>query len=259
MLRALDGGLDNLTNVRGGELDFAVVQSDAQFYAYNGTNLFFGNRLADLRSVFSIHSEPFQIVVAGDLEIDGWAGLKGRRVSIGNPGSGQRVTMEMLMKANGTRLEDFSGIAEFTSTEQSKALCDGKIDAYVYAAGVPNAGEAMAADGCGARIISLDGDVERKLVAEHSYFAFTTIPKGTYKTIEKDIVTFGVKATFVTSGRLSEDVVYEVTRAVFENFDDFRRLHHALEALDRAKMIKDGLTAPLHPGAVRYYKEKGWM
>jgi TRAP transporter TAXI family solute receptor len=253
------GSIYNITNVRGGELDFAVVQSDAQSYAYSGTDLFAGSRFPDLRSVFSVHSEPFQIVVAGDSGIDSWDGLKGRRVSIGNLGSGQRATMEMLMKAHGTRLEDFSAVQEYTSTEQSKALCDGKIDAYVYAAGVPNAGEAMAADGCGARIISLDGDIEKKLVAEHSYFVFTAIPKGTYKTTTKDVITFGVKATFVTSARLSENVVYEVVRAVFDNFDEFRRLHPALERLEPDQMIRDGLTAPLHPGAIRYYKERGWM
>lgn len=163
------------------------------------------------------------------------------------------------MAAYGTKKSDFKIATELTSTEQSKALCDGKIDAYGYTVGVPNAGVSIATDGCDAKIINLNTDVEKKLVDGNSFYAFATIPKGTYKTTDSDVTTFGVMATFVTSADVPADVVYEVARAVFENLDDFRKLHPAFRNLDPKKMIKNALSAPLHPGALKYYKEKGWI
>ncbi|MCH2416898.1 MAG: TAXI family TRAP transporter solute-binding subunit [Acidimicrobiales bacterium] len=167
--------------------------------------------------------------------------------------------MEVLMAAHGTATSDFKVATELTSSEQSKALCDGKIDAYGYTVGVPNSGVAMATDGCGARIINLNSNVEAKLVADNPFYAFATIPAGTYKTSDSDVTTFGVKATFVSSSTVPEEVVYEVVRAVFENLDDFRKLHPAFAHLSPDQMISDGLSAPLHKGAIKYYKEKGWM
>ncbi len=253
------GSTYNIGNIRVGELDFGVAQSDWQYHAYNGTSKFKGKQFSKLRAVFSVHPEPYHIIVRGGSGIKSWADLKGKRFNIGNPGSGQRGTTEVLMAAYGTTKSDFKLATELTSTEQSKALCDGKIDAYGYTVGVPNAGVSMATDGCGAEIINLAGAVEKKLVDANAYYAFATIPKGTYKTSSSDVTTFGVMATFVTSADVPDQVVYEVTRAVMENLDDFRALHPAFANLDPKKMIKDGLSAPLHAGAVKYYTEKGWM
>ena len=253
------GSVYNINNIREAELDFGVAQSDWQHHAYNGTSKFEGNAFSKIRAVFSVHPEPFHLIVGDDSGIRGWDDLNGKRVNIGNPGSGQRGTMEVLMAEHGTTNSDFKIATELTSTEQSKALCDGKIDAYGYTVGVPNAGVSVATDGCDAKIINLNGPVEQKLVRGNPFYAFATIPKGTYKTTTSDVTTFGVMATFVTSSDVPEDVVYEVTRAVFENLDDFRNLHPAFRNLDPEKMIADGLSAPLHPGAAKYYKEKGWM
>lgn len=249
----------NIGQIGQGELDFGVAQSDWQFHASNGSSKWEGKRQGKLRAVFSVHPEPFHIIVGKDSGINSWADLKGKRVNIGNPGSGQRGTMEVLMKAHGTTTDDFKIATELTSSEQSKALCDGKIDAYGYTVGVPNAGVAIATDGCDARIINLNSSVEKKLVDENPFYAFATIPAGTYKTTSSDVTTFGVKATFVSSTDTADDVVYEVVRAVFENIDNFRKLHPAFAHLSHEQMISDGLSAPLHPGAVRYFKEQGWM
>jgi TRAP transporter TAXI family solute receptor len=253
------GSTYNIAKIAEGELDFGVTQSDWQHHAYNGTNRFEGRRFDKLRAVFSLHPEPLHIIVGKDSGINTWSDLGGKRVNVGNPGSGQRGTMEVLMAAHGTSLGDFSVATEFTSTEQSKALCDGRIDAYGYTVGVPNAGVAVATDGCGARIISLNSSVERKLVAQYPFYTFTIIPTGTYKTSGSDVTTFGVMATLVTSADQPDDVVYEVVRSVFENLEDFREMHPAFMQLDPARMIKDGLSAPLHPGAEKYYRERGWM
>ena len=253
------GSTYNIRNIQAGELDFGVAQSDWQYHAYNGTSKFEGKQFKGLRAVFSVHAEPYHIIVGKDSGIKSWADLKGKRFNIGNPGSGQRGTTEVLMAGYGTKKSDFKIATELTSTEQSKALCDGKIDAYGYTVGVPNAGVSVATDGCGAKIINLNTAVEKKLVDANPYYAFATIPKGTYKTTDADVTTFGVMATFVTSAAVSEQIVYEVTRAVFENLDDFRKLHPAFANLDPKQMITNALSAPLHPGAIKYYKEKGWM
>ncbi|MBL6946349.1 MAG: TAXI family TRAP transporter solute-binding subunit [Rhodospirillales bacterium] len=254
------GSTYNIGQIREGELDFGVAQSDWQYHAFNGSSKFEGNAFKKLRAVFSVHPEPIQIIVGEGADIDGWEDLKGKKVNIGNPGSGQRGTADMLIKEAGWTKADFALAAELTSTEQSKALCDGKIDAIFYTVGVPNAGVAVATDGCDAKIANFDGPLAKKMVTmDKPYYAWATIPKGTYKTTDADVKTWGVKATFVTSADVSDDVVYEVVRAVFENIDDFRALHKAFQNLDPKTMIKDGLSAPLHPGAIKYYKEKGWM
>ena len=150
-------------------------------------------------------------------------------------------------------------IYALSSSEQSNALCDKKIDAYGYTVGVPNSGVRQATDGCGASIINLQTDAVKNLVADNPFYAFATIPKGTYKTSKKDVTTFGVMASFVTSADVSDDLVYAVTKAVFENLDTFKEQHPAFANLDPKKMITDGNSAPLHPGAIKYYREKGLM
>ena len=252
------GSTYNIGQICQGELEFGVAQSDWQFHAVNGSSEKVTS-CPGLRAVFSAHPEPFHLIAAAGSNIDSFSATKGKRMNIGNPGSGQRGTTEVLMEGYGMSADDFAVASELTSTEQSQALCDGKIDAYGYTVGVPNAGVGVATDGCDAYIVDLDGDVEKKLVADNPYYAFATIPAGTYKTTGADVTTFGVMATFVTHENVAEDVVYEVVRAVMENLDDFRSLHPAFANLDPANMMQDGLSAPLHPGAAKYYKEKGWM
>jgi TRAP transporter TAXI family solute receptor len=242
-----------------GELQFGVAQSDWGYHAYNGTKPDKVKPFKNLRSVFSAHPEPFQILVGKSSKIKDWKSMKGKKVNIGNPGSGQRATFEVLMEANGVDKSYFGSTSELTSSEQSGALCDKKIDAYGYTVGVPNSGVAQAADGCGATIIDLQTDGVKKLVADNPFYAFATIPKGTYKTSKKDVTTFGVMASVLTSADVSDDLVYAVTKAVFENLEFFQKQHPAFADLDPKKMIKDGLSAPLHNGAIRYYKEAGLM
>ena len=248
----------NIGQIKEGELDFGVAQSDWQYHAYNGTSVWKGKRFAKIRSVFSVHPEPLHIIVGENSGITGWDSLKGKRVNIGNAGSGQRGTMDFLMQQVGWKKEVFKLATELTSTEQSKALCDGKIDAFIYTVGVPNAGVSVATDGCNAKIVNFDSTLAKKLVETRPYYAWATIPKDTYKTTTEDVTTFGVMATFVTSADVASNTVYEVTRAVMENIEDFQKLHPAFRNLDPKKMISDGLSAPLHPGALKYYKEKGW-
>ena len=250
----------NIGQIKAGEFQFGVAQSDWQFHAYNGSSKWEGKKFGDLRAVFSVHNEPFQIWARKKAKVKDFKGLKGKVVNIGNPGSGQRGTMEELMKAMSADMSMFKGTTELTSSQQVKALCDGKIDAFGYSVGFPNGAMEEAAT-CAAKAmpINLTGGPVQGLIDGADYYAKAVIPKGTYTGQKKDVTTFGVKATFVTGANVSEELVYLVTKAVMENFDDFKKQHPAFAFLEKKNMIKDGLSAPLHPGAVKYYKEAGLM
>ncbi len=254
------GSVYNINAIAGGELDMGVAQSDVQFQAYNGTGKFEKDGAQkDLRSVFAVHSEPFTVVARTDSGIKNFMDLKGKRVNIGNPGSGQRNTIEVLMGKMGWTKDDFKLASELKAAEMSAALCDNKIDAFVYMVGVPNGSIKEATTTCDAIIANVDGEVVDKLIADNPYFRAATIPGGIYRGTDEDANTFGVAATFVSSAKVSEDVIYQVVKAVFENFDSFKKLHPAFANLKKEEMIKEGLSAPLHDGAIKYYKEAGLM
>lgn len=254
------GSTYNIGQVAQGELDFGVAQADWQYHAYNCSAEDKVTCFEGLRAVFSVHPEPYQVIAAEGSGIQALTDLEGKRFNIGNPGSGQRGTTEELMQCHDWTVDTFAQATELTSTEQSSALCDGKLDAYGYTVGVPNAGVSVATDGCGAYIVGLKEDsCAQKLVDEHPYYSWATIPKGTYKTTDEDVTTFGVRATFITSAEVPEDVVYAVTKAVFENLETFQKLHPAFENLNPEEMTSAALSAPIHEGAKKYYQEKGWM
>ncbi|WP_371932758.1 TAXI family TRAP transporter solute-binding subunit [Roseibium sp. MMSF_3544] len=254
------GSVYNTRTIRQGELDFGVVQSDVQAAGLAGTGAFADDgAYPELRAIFSVHPEPMHVMARADAGINSPEDLKGKKVNIGNPGSGTRVLAETLMQYTGLTADDFSLAAELKSSEQAAALCDGKLDAAIWAAGLPNGSSQEATSTCDIKIVPLAGEPIEKLLADNSAYAAATIPGGMYPGNADDIPSWGPKATIVTSANTSDDVVYALVSAVFENFDDFKKLHPAFGRLVEGEMIKDGLTADLHPGAVKYYKEKGWM
>jgi len=253
------GSIYNINTIRSGELEFGVAQSDWQYHAYNGTSKFADKGKFDkLRAVFSVHPEPVTIIAHDDSGVNNIKDLKGKRLNIGNPGSGTRGTWEVLEKALGWQRSDLKLAAEMKSAETGQAVCDGKIDAYFWLVGHPSALTQESLASCGAHLVNATGAEIDKLVSDNSYYRKATIPAGMYNN-KKDVNTFGVGATFVSSADVPDDVVYTVVKAVFENFDSFRKLHPAFANLKPQEMIKDSLSAPIHPGAAKYYKEKGWM
>ncbi|WP_341663343.1 TAXI family TRAP transporter solute-binding subunit [Vibrio sp.] len=252
------GSIYNVNTIRAGELELGVVQSDWQYHGYNGTSKFSdAGPFKELRSVFSAHPEPFTVVARKDSGIKTFEDLKGKRVNIGNPGSGQRGTMDVLMERYDWSTEDFKLASELKASEQSKALCDGKLDAMIYVVGHPSAAIQEATTSCDSDIIEVSGPKIDQLIAEASYYRNATVPGGTYKGNPDGVKTFGVGATFVSSTAVSEEVIYHIVKSVFENFDNFKKLHPAFAHLKKEEMVKSGLTAPLHPGALKYYKEVG--
>jgi len=254
------GSVFNINTIKAGELDFGVTQSDWQFHAMNGGKVFEKDgKHSDLRAVFSLHPEPFTVLSRKEANIGGVDALKGKRFNVGNPGSGTRASMEELMGALGWKLSDFALASELKADEHGAALCDNKIDAFFYGVGHPSANIQDPITTCGARLVPLTGAAVDKLVAGAPFYAKVNIPGGLYAGHPNPTPTYGVMATFVSSAKVPEATVYELVKAVFENFEEFKKLHPAFGALDPKRMIKDGNSAPLHPGAVKYYKEKGWL
>lgn len=254
------GSIFNINAIRSGELEFGVAQSDWQFHAFNGTSSFEETgAFEDLRAVFSLHPEPFTVVARADAGISNFDDLAGKRVNIGNPGSGQRGTMDVVMDAMGWTVDTFAQATELPPAEQSLALCDNNVDAIIYTVGHPSGAIQEATTACDTVLVNVDNEAIRGLVADRPYYRMATIPGGMYRGNAEDVTTFGVGATFVSSTAVSDDVMYNVVKAIFENLDQFKALHPALAILDPATMVTDGNSAPIHEGAARYYREAGLM
>ncbi|WIY52619.1 TAXI family TRAP transporter solute-binding subunit [Devosia sp. YIM 151766] len=250
----------NLNAIRQGELDFGVTQSDVMYYAVNGEVDFAEQGPWDgMRAVFSLHPEPFTLVARADAGIENFEDLAGKRVNIGAPGSGTQTSMDIILDGVGMSRDDFALTSELRPDEHGPALCDNQIDAFFYGVGHPSANIADPTTTCGAQLVSIQGDFVDTLVDENPYYAYATIPGGTYSNNPEDTQTFGVLAALAVSEDTSEDAVYALVKAVFDNFDAFKALHPAFGNLQEQNMVVDGLSAPLHPGAERYYNERGWL
>ncbi len=254
------GSVFNVNTIKAGELDLGFAQSDVQFNAYKGQAQFKdAGAYGDLRAVFSVHPEPFTVVARKEVNAKTLNDLKGKRFNVGNPGSGTRASMEELMAAMGWKMSDFALASELKADEHGPALCDGKIDGFFYGVGHPSANIQDPTTTCGAKLVSITGPAVDKLVADKPFYAKATIPGGLYPNNPEPTQTYGVLATVVSSAKTPPETVYQVVKAVFDNFDEFKKLHPALANLKPENMVKDGLSAPLHEGAARYYREKGWI
>lgn len=252
------GSVFNINTIKAGELDLGVAQSDVQYNAVKGKAPF-KEAFSELRAVFSLHPEPVTVVVRKESGVSSFSDLKGKKFNVGNPGSGTRATLDELIGAMGWNLSAFSLASELKADEHGPALCDGKIDGFFYLVGHPSANIQDPTTVCGAKLVSVTGAAVDKLVKANPYYAHATIPGGLYPGNPQDTRTYGVLATVVSSSKVPADVVYAVVKGVFDNFDEFKKLHPAFQVLKPENMVKEGLTAPLHVGAARYYKEKGWV
>ncbi len=257
---ATGGSIFNLNAIAGNDLSLGIVQSDWQFHSYNGSSVFEGRGNPKLRAVFSIQIEPFTVVARADSGIDSFDDLLGKRINIGDPGSGQRANMEALMEAYEWTTNDFQFASELKASEHAEALCDNRIDAFLYTVGHPNASIVEAATRCDIKLVPVNVNAPQvqKLIAGKPYYVYTEIPGGLYRGNPEPVSTFGLKATIVTHADVSEEVIYFITKSVFENLDVFKKVRSSFSDLTIESML-EGNSAPFHPGALRYYKEKGWL
>ncbi|GLT15186.1 TAXI family TRAP transporter solute-binding subunit [Vibrio algivorus] len=254
------GSVDNIDQVRLAKNDLGITQSDWQYFAFQGSKEFTPKApYSNMRALFSLHNEPFNLIVRKDSNIKSVADLARKRVNIGNKGSGDRATMDRIMQQFGWSPKSFSRATELTGASRAQALCDNQIDAFVSILGNPNASIKEATTSCQAKLIPVTGPKIDKLVDNTPYYATTSIPANLYPNNEKDIKTFGTLSVVFTDKRMSDELAYNITKSVFENLDTFKRLHPAFAMLKKENMIKDGISAPLHPGAIRYYKEVGLL
>ncbi len=253
---ATQGSIANLQGLRRGVYDLALVQSDSQFHAVHGSDAFrdSGPNPA-LRSVLALHVEAFTLVARRDSNIQGVADLKGKRVNVGPPSSGSRATLTVLLAAVGLAEDDLALIAELPVSEQGGALCDTTLDAVIYLVGHPNRAIEELARDCDVVLVPISDPAFDALLDDHPYYRQTVIPGETYVGNPQSVRTIGTVATLVASVRTDARAVYETVRAVFDNLEAFKRMHPALANLDRQSMTRDGLTAPLHLGAIRYYRQ----
>ncbi len=253
------GSVYNINSVLSGELEFGVAQSDRQYQAWHGLAEWAqSGPQQDLRSLFSIHPESITLVAAAASRVKTVRDLKGKRVNIGNPGSGQLQNSRDVLAAAGLSLADIHA-EQVKAVEAPGLLQDEKIDAFFYTVGHPNGNIKEATSGrIKVNIIPINGPGIDRLLARHPYYARSVIPGRFYpNTVNQgDVETIGVKATFVTSRNLDEKIAYAVTREVFDNLEEFKKLHPAYSVLTRENMLQ-GLSAPIHRGALRYYRETG--
>lgn len=258
VVESTGGSISNLEDLRANEMDLGIVQSDWLYSAYHGTEVFNDvGEDASLRALFALHSEPFTIVVNKDSNIKSFDDLKGKRVYVGNRGSGMRATMGELAKLEGWSDNAFTTVMDIEYENVAQSLCQGQIDAVIYAVGHPNGAIQQVTSVCETRLIGVSGKVVDQLIEKHPFYNYAMIPGGMYLNNPYSVKTFGVGAVLVTTDRLSDDVVYEFVKGVFENLDNFRTLHPVFATLEAEKMIQDAKgIAPVHPGAQRYFDER---
>ncbi len=250
-----------LNDVRNGAIEVGIAQSDWIHHAYQGTGpvKFMDVKFENLRTLFVLHGEPFTVIARRDARITKLDDLAGKRVNIGNPGSNQRTVMEAVMKAQGWTRKSFQFADELTAFEQSLALCHNRVQAMIATVAHPDPSIAQAIKLCGAEVVPITGAGVDKLLGANPYFAVTAVPGGVYEGHDKPTTTFGVRVAAVTSSDVPDDLAYAIVKAVADDLDGFKRVHPALGELSVDDLIKGGVTAPLHPGAEKYFREKGMM
>lgn len=254
------GSASNVMELDANKLQFGLVQSDVQFHAMEGRDIFaFVGAAQDLRSVFSLHIEAFTVLVkdaSSLVEIDD---LKGKRLNLGPLGTGTRRTGEDLLEALGWSAADRSNITAIEPEQNAKALCDGEVDAVVYLVGHPSANIQQVTNTCPTRLLSLRPAAIEALGKDRPYYATVAIAGGLYPNTPHQVTTLGVAATLVTLATVPDAVVFALVESVFENLSALTAASPAFSSLEPAQMIRVGLSAPLHAGAEKYYRQKGWI
>lgn len=252
--QATGASAENIRLIRDKKADIAFTQSDIADYASKGENMFAQDgKIDSFQAMGSLYNETIQIVVSEKSNINSVADLKGKRVSVGAPGSGTEMNAQQILEMYGLKFEDLQ-IQRLSFADSAKAIQDGQLDGAFQTAGTPTAAITELAATSGVKIIPVDADKIDALIAKYPFYVKTTIPGNTYQTVAEDISTVSVKAMLVVRGDLSEDLVYKATKAIFENTD---KLGHAKAKEITIEEGLAGVSLPVHPGAKKFFEEKG--
>ena len=253
-----DGSVTNIGLIRSGKSTLGLVQSDVAYAAYHGEGPFAAaGPDTELRTLMALHSESFTVVARTDAGIRDFQDLKGKRVGIGLSGAGYTLTRDVVLGFYGWTISDFDRAMEVGPADQNEVLCNHTVDAIIFMAGHPSGLTQEATTECKTRLVRVSGPPIDRLLAAHPYYVASIIPGGIYAGNPHDIPTFGARTLLVGSARQPDALAYAMVKAVFENFDDFRRLHPALSILKAADLVPSEAVMPIHPGALKYYREAG--
>jgi uncharacterized protein len=246
----------NAKLIASGDADMAILQNDISFYALNGVKPMFDKPVANIRGITSLYQEHCQIQARKDSKIASVADLKGKRVCVGPLGSGTEQNALQILEAYGMKFEDFSKVERLTATESSDYLKDGRIDAAFYSVGVGAAGLVDTAMTVDSVIVPVDGSNRDALMKKYPFFTKAVVPKGAYKGVDQDVPTVAVMAILVAGAEMEEAMAYQITKAIFDNLKDIERAHAKGKELTLETALV-GMSIPLHPGAEKFFKEKG--
>lgn len=250
------GSVYNVNVINEGELDFGISQSDTAYQAYMGEGSFEGKPVKGLRSVIAIYPELLAFVVSKKSGIKSLADVKGKKLNIDIAGSGTRMTTEIVFAAFGIKKSDLALVNELKSSEGPTMLKDNKIDGYFGVFGHPTANIMDAANSVDIDLVPIEGKPIDDLVAKYSYYAKGVISGTFYKGVKHDTPSIGVKAVLVTKDTIDDKFVYELTKTILVNFEEFKSLHPAYKTITK-KSLLEGLAVPQHPGAIKAFKEAG--
>lgn len=256
------GSVFNINALESAEskVNFAIAQADVASNAYKGEQQFqhVGPK-PDLRFVMGLYPEVFTLVTQADNPVHALADFAGQRFNLGTAGSGQRKATEEVLHAYGFPKDFFARTYELRADEQGRALCEDRVDGFLYVVGHPAANIQDVSSSCQARLLPLSDHTTAELIAQHPYYTKASIPAGLYAGQDQDIDSMAIWATLLTTASTSDEAVYQLLQGVFDHFDDYRRLHPAFAKLDPQAMAQASPGIPLHPGAARYYRERGWL
>ena len=252
------GSVYNIQAITSGELEMGITRSDLAYQALHGEGTFkpMGPN-ADLRAVASLYSMPIAILVKTSAGINTFEDLKGRRINIGNKGSGKRSVADLIFNVMGWSKKDFSEVLELSTKKMGSAFCGDKVDILIEGLGNPATFYKKMISECGAGFIPVPAAVVAKIKKKFPFYASLEIPGNMYADTPNPVPTFGFKATLVTRLNVHPDTVYNVVKSIFGNFDRFRNKHPSLKIIKPGSMVKEGIFIPLHQGAIRFYEENG--
>lgn len=238
-----------------GEIESAFAAADILDAAYNGTGQFEDGKVENIRAIGALYPETVQLVVRADSGIEKFEDLAGKSISSGSPGSGQWQLLGDLIEAHGMSREDVS--EDYSSFSQSvEKIKDGNLDASLITAGAPTSSVTELANGHEIRVVPLTGPAIAKLQETQPYYVSSILPAGSYKGIDADVETLAVRAIWATHADVSEDIIYAVTKALYENTETLGKVHPKGREISAATALQS-VSIPVHPGAAKYYQEIG--